>query len=175
MLPKFDKSFLYVLENEGGFANHKSDRGKATKYGITQHTLSAWRGDDCYPSDVKALTLDEAKEIYRAWYWNRLGLDHVQDPICTVLFDAGILFGPGTAAREAQLVLSQLGQDVKVDGVLGIVTQTCLNRLEAARFILAFKERLRKLIEEICLRNPSQKVFKTGWTNRLNRMVLLID
>lgn len=176
MRSNFDKAFLYVLGNEGGFSNHKSDRGGATRYGITIGTLQAWRGgDECYPSDVAKLSMDEAKEIYQSWYWNSLGLDHVPEEIATVMFDAAILFGPPTAARQAQLVLSQMGFDqIKVDGVVGQKTRDCLTKVDKRYFVLGFRDRLGKLIEEIILRDPKQKTFQKGWTNRLDRMVLLI-
>jgi len=33
-----------LIEREGGFSNHPADKGGPTKYGITQQTLSEWRG-----------------------------------------------------------------------------------------------------------------------------------
>lgn len=57
-----------ILAREGGFVHHPADPGKATHYGITQATLSAWRGQEVTPEDVRALTEPEARAIYRQWY-----------------------------------------------------------------------------------------------------------
>ena len=37
--------------------------------GITQGTLAAWRGRPVSIEEVRALTEEEAREIYRANYW----------------------------------------------------------------------------------------------------------
>jgi lysozyme family protein len=62
-----------LIRREGGFVDHKDDKGKATKYGITQATLAEWLGRPASVDDVKALTEHEAREIYREEYITRPG------------------------------------------------------------------------------------------------------
>ena len=52
-----------LLDREGGYVNHKSDRGGATNKGITQATYSQWRGNHGMAwQDVGRLTTDEAEK-----------------------------------------------------------------------------------------------------------------
>ena len=53
----FDQAFQKLIGHEGGFVDHPSDPGGATKYGISKRS---------YPGeDIPGLTLDRAKTIYR--------------------------------------------------------------------------------------------------------------
>jgi lysozyme family protein len=61
-----DAILAAILRREGGFVNHPADRGGPTHYGITQATLQAWRGRAVSEEDVRALSVEEAKAIYRA-------------------------------------------------------------------------------------------------------------
>ena len=56
----FDEIIEQVLEHEGGYVNDPKDLGGETKYGITKRF---------YPDvDIKNLTIDGAKEIYKKEY-----------------------------------------------------------------------------------------------------------
>src|SRR5207302_958519 len=61
VMATFDKAIGTVLEHEGGYSFDPNDPGGETKYGISRKA---------YPGlDVKALTLDQAKAIYKRDYW----------------------------------------------------------------------------------------------------------
>jgi hypothetical protein len=63
----FGRCVEVVLGHEGGFSDHPEDPGGATNFGITHKTLAEFRGvDSVTKEDVRNLTRDEAKEIYRA-------------------------------------------------------------------------------------------------------------
>jgi uncharacterized protein (TIGR02594 family) len=68
---------------EGGFSNHPADPGGATNMGITQETLRQWRHQDVTADDVRALQRDEARQIFRAKYWEPLRCDEM--PIALAL------------------------------------------------------------------------------------------
>ena len=56
-MKSFDEIIKHVLEHEGGYVNDPKDLGGETKYGITKRF---------YPDiDIKNLTIEEAKEIYK--------------------------------------------------------------------------------------------------------------
>lgn len=57
-----------LIAREGGYVDHPFDKGGPTNFGITQTTLSRWRGRHCTPDEVKTLSEREAREIYRQWY-----------------------------------------------------------------------------------------------------------
>jgi lysozyme family protein len=91
----FDKAFKKVLQLEGGAKYVKNDAGKGpTKYGINQTANP--------DVDIKNLTEDQAKEIYRKRYWNAIGGDALaaKNPqFATIAFDAAVNQGPGTAKQ----------------------------------------------------------------------------
>ena len=110
-----------MFGHEGGYVNVKSDRGGPTKYGITHKTLAAHRGvSSVTASEVKAMTKEEAEEIYRRSYWSQSGGDLLPSGLDYAAFDFGVNSGPATAAKKLQAVL----QDKKVyagaiDGHIG--------------------------------------------------------
>ena len=48
-----DSLITDIIEREGGFVDHPSDRGKATRFGITLATLSDYRKSSCTVEDVR--------------------------------------------------------------------------------------------------------------------------
>lgn len=91
----FELAFKKVLKFEGGSKYLKDDAGKGpTKYGINQTANP--------DVDIKNLTEDQAKDIYRKRYWNAIGGDALamKNPqLATIAFDAAVNQGPGTAKQ----------------------------------------------------------------------------
>lgn len=91
----FDTAFARLINIEGGYSNDPNDPGGETKYGISKRS---------YPNvDIKNLTLDGAKAIYRADFWDVLG---TADPaIKFQAFDFAVNSGIQTAVRKLQLAI----------------------------------------------------------------------
>ena len=114
----FDTAFDLLITHEGGFSNHPDDPGGATMYGITEKVARA----NGYTGAMRDLTLDFSKSIYRKSYWDACRCDQMPDVLRYPLFDAAVNSGPGQAIKWLQ---SAVG--VKVDGVIGPVTQQAVN------------------------------------------------
>jgi|GEM_PF-262461 len=164
----FDSCLTLVLGAEGGFVDDPRDRGGATKYGITQETLAAWRrsrdpGAIVNADHVRELKIEEAKEIYRSRYWNVLRCDDLPKGVDLLVFDLGVNAGP---ARSAKILQDVLG--VEQDGSIGPVTLNGLNTCAPDKIIREFSvkrlEFYRSLEEDF-------KVFGVGWTNRTKSML----
>ncbi|HUG46231.1 MAG TPA: glycosyl hydrolase 108 family protein, partial [Sphingomicrobium sp.] len=54
-----------LLEREGGYVNHPSDRGGPTNYGITEAVARAHG----YQGSMRRLPREEAVAIYKRLYW----------------------------------------------------------------------------------------------------------
>jgi lysozyme family protein len=168
----FDKAFDIVLGFEGGHSNDTDDAGGETKYGITKETARAHG----YQGDMKALTLDDAKKIYKSAYWDALNLDLVVDAqAAREAFDIAVNMGVGTAGKFIQHALNLLNRnaaswpDIAEDGVIGTQTLTVLNDLQAkdlASFYKALNALQGKRYIEICERDPRQEKFFRGWLLR---------
>lgn len=85
----FERAFDHVVGEEGGYVNDPQDPGGETKYGISKRA---------YPGvDIKNLTLDVAKDIYRRDYWTPLRLDNRPYREALVIFDCAVNQGVARA------------------------------------------------------------------------------
>lgn len=141
MKDNFDACLAQILKYEGGYTDHPSDPGGATNLGITRATLSAWRGRSASKADVKALTVQEAGEIYRSAYWNKINGDTLAYGVDLCVFDAAVNSGP---KRAHDWLMASIG---------GKDTET-INRMCDVR--LAFLQGL-----------LTWRTFGKGWTNRV--------
>jgi lysozyme family protein len=125
----FDKAFEKTVGLEGGYGCDPDDKGnwtggaigvgelKGTKYGISAAA---------YPDeDIKNLTLDRAKYLYRRDYWQRLNIDEVpNDQVQEEIFDTAVNMGVGAAGMVVQRGVNflEIGKPLVVDGAIGAVT-----------------------------------------------------
>lgn len=163
-----DEILTDVLRQEGGFSHYASDHGGPTNYGITQQTLSDWRGRPVTVAEVEALTEAEARAIYRRNYVEGPGFDKVADDrLRALLVDYGVHSGPRRAVRALQASVG-----VTTDGVLGPATLAAVNAPGAAPGIYRLVLQARgAYIADILQREPSQRAFAAGWLRRLMTFV----
>ena len=59
----FGHAITTTLQHEGGYVNDPADPGGETRYGISKRA---------FPQvDVKTLTLQQAKALYKVFYWEK--------------------------------------------------------------------------------------------------------
>jgi lysozyme family protein len=113
----FDQAIDIVGLAEGGFSTDRDDVGnytpsgvfKGTKYGISARS---------YPDlDIKNLSWQKAKEIYKIDFWERYLVGSVAPGIRLFLFDSIINHGPSAGVK-----LLQRAAGVRQDGKIGPVT-----------------------------------------------------
>lgn len=162
-----DQTIDAILEREQGFVNDPADRGGATKWGITQETLTASRGRAATPADVEALTPEEARAILRASYIERPGfLSIANAALFDAVVDCGVNMGP---KRAAMLLQRALG--VREDGIFGPATRAALQVLDVGLVYRRFvAERIRRY-GRIISNDPRQAKFAAGWLNRAAEFV----
>ncbi len=158
---RFGRCLDIVLRHEGGFSNDPQDPGGATMMGITRATLSAWRGAPASEEEVRALTEEEAREIYRANYWNVLRCDQLPAGIDLTVFDFGVNAGPGAAAR-----LLQRAVGVRADGAIGPITVAAAHAAEPGPCV----DRLARLREDHYRALPTFARFGRGWLRRTDEV-----
>lgn len=150
-----------IIQREGGYVNHAADRGGPTNHGITQATLSNWRGHPVTIDAVKNLTREEAVKIYLAEYVKPWAFAESEVGIYAHLLDMGVNHGIGTASKILQSALK-----VTADGAIGP------NTLKAYRASNKIHLELRLVAERaikmarIVKATPSQSVFIEGWMIR---------
>ena len=160
-----------VIRREGGFVDHPADRGGPTKFGITQAALSRQLGHAATRVDVEALTLDQARQIYRRDYYYGPRIDRLPARLQPFVFDSAVNHGPRRAIGFVQQVCNQAGfGQLAVDGVCGPNTLRAAHDAAFAMkdwLLAALVEERRSFYQATVAADPSQAVFLQGWLNRL--------
>jgi len=153
----FDNAINKTLLHEGGakFTSDPNDRGGDTKFGISQRA---------YPElDIKNLTEEKAKQIYKRDYWNKVNADKIDSQlIAENIFDTAVNMGVRTASRMAQEVL----EIEPADGIIGPQSLKHINDSPVDLFISKYTLHKVSHYVEICKKNKSQKKYLLGWMNR---------
>lgn len=92
---KFFYALDYVYQNEGGYSNHKDDKGGKTNFGIAQATYDDYcRRHNLPYKSVQYLNKQETIQIYYNDYWKKSGADKASNIIeSIILFDTAVLHG----------------------------------------------------------------------------------
>jgi lysozyme family protein len=154
---KFDEAFKILIGHEGELSDDPNDPGGLTKYGISQRS---------YPNiDIKALTLDEAKSIYKRDYWNALQMEHLPDGIRFDLFDMAVNSGVSQAVKTLQRAVGA-GED----GRLGPVTIAAVRELSDAQVAARFNGARLMFMTNLM----TWQHFGKGWSRRIAANLLRI-
>lgn len=90
----FDAVFDRVMGAEGGYTQGEGDPGGETNWGISKRA---------YPhEDIRALTREGAKALYKRDLWDRLAADGLSDGVAYQVFDFAVHSGIETAVRYLQ-------------------------------------------------------------------------
>lgn len=158
----FDAVVDFSLGEEGGYSNNLADPGGATNLGITQFTLNAFNREFPqfgYPVDVEHLTVEQAKNIYKLMYWDKLHCGELPDYLALVVFDAGI---NSKMLKVAQWLQNAVG--VPADGVIGEKTIEAANRVAPVKALNEFHARR---AYNFMLQDEIDDTFGLGWARRL--------
>lgn len=144
----FDGAFERLIGHEGGYTLGVGDPGGETNFGISKRA---------YPHiDIKALTLEGAKAIYRRDYWDAVRADDLPADLRFTVFDAAVNSGNGQAIKWLQAAVG-----TTQDGILGPVT---LKAVAGAQNLLA-RYSGRRL--EFMAGLPQWPRFGRGWATRI--------
>jgi len=149
----FNKCIKIILKNEGGYVWNPDDTGGETNYGISKKQ---------YPNlDIKNLTKNEATEIYRKDYWDKIQGDKINDrKLALNIFDCSVNCGIRRTVKMIQGVCF-----VCEDGKLGPQTLKAINSKNSYVTRLEFERRRIKFYMAIA-RRKSQRQFLYSWIKR---------
>lgn len=146
----FDTAFNRLIGHEGGYVNNPKDPGGETKYGISKRA---------YPDvDIAALTLDQAKAIYRRDYWDRARCDELPPAVAFQVFDTAVNSGIGQAIRFLQRAVG-----VADDGNVGPLTINAVKRLDAEVIAARFNGQRLDFMAKL----STWDTFGRGWARRV--------
>ena len=155
MLVEFDDIIEKVLEHEGGIVDDPTDAGGLTNMGISQRA---------YPDeDIRGLTVERAKELYKRDYWDRYRTGSLPDRLRHIFVDMCINMGGGRAIKILQEACnSKNATKIDVDGGIGPAT------IKAASNVEPFRLRAYRVMfyAELVMKKPEQERFWVGWFRR---------
>ncbi|MGB5886358.1 MAG: glycosyl hydrolase 108 family protein [Acinetobacter venetianus] len=158
----FEKAFERLIGHEAGYSIDKRDPGnwtggkvgigilKGTKFGIAANT---------YPNlDIKNLTLEQAKAIYKKDWWDKLGADSLHSSIVFQLWDFAGNAGKPRAIKELQQVAG-----VSADGIIGPKTIAAVKAMDVNDVLLKLTAERLKFYTSL----STWSTYGKGWTNRV--------
>lgn len=151
----FDRCWAFLQRDdiEGGakISNDPDDRGGLTRYGISQKA---------FPTvDIRNLTEDGAKDLFRRHYWDQANCDKFPTPVAIALADSSFNQGVATAIKLLQTALK-----VEADGMVGKNTIAAVNRRPPLEVVNEF------LSHRALRYSAGQEKFRRGWFLRLFRL-----
>ena len=158
----FDKAFDLLIGHEGSYTDLRSDPGnwtggkvglgvlKGTKYGIAANS---------YPNlDIKNLTLNQAKTIYKRDYWDKIKGDQLPPDLAFHVFDMAVNSG---ISRGIKLLQKTAG--TTEDGLIGPATLAAVSRMNVANAVLIYNANRLQFYTSL----STFVTFGKGWTNRV--------
>jgi len=146
----FNTCFDRLIGHEGGYVNNPKDPGGETNWGISKRS---------YPNiNIKTLTRDAAKLLYKKDFWDRVNADKMLPSLAYQAFDFAVNSGIETAIRYLQRALK-----VADDGYWGPATMSALKEANETDILMLYlAERLDFMTKLTNWENASR-----GWSRRI--------
>ena len=161
---RYDSAFKRLMILEGGHVVNEIDPGGETKYGISKRS---------YPDiNIKSLTQQQAKEIYRKDWWQKYKYDKMAtmcdgdySEIAIRIFILAINIGAKNANKVLQRGLLACGEELDIDGIIGGHTKQLLLS-NGHRIIFPFRSEAAGFYRSLVAGRPELKPFLKGWLER---------
>ena len=166
----FKNAVQIVLGLEGGFSEYNpSTKDPRTNKGITQPEFDEFRRKNNLQSkDVKDITTDEAIEIYKQEYWDKIQgdkLDARNPKLAIVIFDSAVNNGIGGANGIIKSIVNTNGNRFDDKMIEDIIAADKSNDL----YSNIINKRYQKY-KDIIAKNPVMDDYAKGWNNRLDNL-----
>lgn len=175
----FNLAYRRVHGNEGGYANHKTDKGGETYRGISRVNHPTWPGwviidgikktrairwNEIIPdAALNALVM----KFFQAT-WKAMGGDALKSQaVATFYYDFYTNSGGATKVLQ-RLLITSFGQRLVVDGLPGPATVAAINACEPASLHNELKKARESYVRMLVRIDPSQSVFLDNWIERIH-------
>jgi hypothetical protein len=108
--------------------------------------------------NIKALTLNQAKAIYRRDYWTAAGCDRAPEAVRFDLLDMAVNSGVGLAIRTLQRAVG-----VADDGMIGPATLSALDQCDPKGLLARFNGARLQMMTDLV----TWPTFGKGWARRI--------
>ena len=156
----FDEAFTQLLGHEGNYSDHPSDPGGRTMFGVTERVAR----NHGFTGDMRTLTRDEAKRIYRDDYWEPVRADELPQQVRYDVFDGAVNSGV-----KQSVIWLQRAAGAAADGVIGPKTLAAVHAMTPDRVAKRYNGHRLRFMKD--LKNwPS---FSRGWAERIASNLLI--
>lgn len=160
----YRKLIPFILKFEGGYVNDPADSGGPTNKGVTLNTFRSVYGRTKTINDLKHMTENEWRHIYKSLYWDKCKADDIADQsIANMLVDFAWHSGVTTAVKKLQKIVG-----VTSDGICGVQTIGAINSRYAPETFNLLKAARMRYLQGVVKNKHSQARFMYGWTKRVN-------
>jgi lysozyme family protein len=148
MKSNFNDCLTRLLKDEGGYTNDASDSGGATNFGITLKDYKLYINKNGTAKDVKDMSVNDAKRIYKAKYWDAINADSLPGGVDYTCFDYAVHSGVGRPRKALERFKS----------------------LQGTELIDAINNERMAFLKALVAQRPKDEKFMKGWTNRVTRV-----
>ena len=165
-MARFDKYVPILIEIEGGYSNHKADKGGATMRGVTLKTFRSFFGADKTIKDLQNMTDAQWNKIMRT-YWDECKADKIDNQyIANLVVDWNI--NSGVSGRKGV----QECLNLTTDGIFGPKTLGALNGDNPVIVFYKIKLARMQFFKKLADAGDNQIENLGGWLNRLNKFYI---
>jgi lysozyme family protein len=155
----YEFALARLLAHEGGYTDHPDDPGGATNFGITIADYRRYAKADATAADVRAMSVDEAKAIYRKRYWDAQRCDDLPAGVDYAVFDYGVNSGIGRSGKVLRRVLGLSDASGKVNDQVIAAARAA----DASHVIVAVCDERLRFLKSL----KTWEVFGKGWGRRV--------
>lgn len=162
----FEAAIETLMAHEGGYT---VDTGGPTNFGISTRWYSKLLGRTVDPDEIKRITLDQAKQLYRDYFWHPEYEQIENQRVATKLFDCAVNMGEIQAGKLLQKACNSIGGDLLVDGIVGPKTVSEVNALaggDGEKLLRAFCVTQVLFYEMLARKSEAYKKELPGWLIR---------
>lgn len=164
----FETAVKIVLRHEGGLFENKETK-EFTNRGISLALIKrlvqqkkTTFGIEPTEDGIRTLTEEQAKKIYKEYFWDWLKLGGINDQrVANKIFDIAVNMGPDRPVKMAQKVVGR-----QPNGRCHQSTIDAINAMDAEEFLKGFIGELEDRYVLIVEKAPVNRKFLAGWLAR---------
>ena len=180
-MAQFDPIFKLTLNHEGGFQQLANDSANYVNGKLigTNRGISAVGYYDFYKKvptvqDMKNLTVEQAKAIYKKNYWDKINGDKIQNQSVAELMFQYIIGSGASQLSDLKAIANIIaGKKVmaEIDKSFTDAEAAIINSLPAVKYWAALKAWRHAFFIRLTNAKPKLKQFLRGWQSRLDSYV----
>jgi lysozyme family protein len=157
----WEKAFQMVLKHEGGYVNNPRDPGGMTNLGVTKKVWEEFVGREVDEREMRALTPDVVKPLYKKNYWDKIKGDQLPSGVDYAAYDLAVNSGTGRAAKYLQQIAG-----VHADGVIGPKSMEAILACDPVQTVDAICDMRLDFLQKL----PTWGTFGKGWGRRVEEV-----